>query len=75
MNPIKELMSTHTTSQILHKLRRNYHDEDILILSSEVSRGTYEAFSSIINKEVSSNRYASEEREVQESEKDYYEQD
>ena len=72
MNPIKELMSTHTTSQILHKLRRNYHDEDILILSSEVSRGTYEAFSSIINKQVVA-KYEAEEREIIEDEKDYYE--
>ena len=73
MNPIKELMSTHTTSQMLYKLRKNYHDEDILILSSEVSKGMYEAFSSIINKQVSSSRYESEEREVTESERDYYE--
>ena len=73
MNPIKELMSTHTTSQMLYKLRKNYHDEDILILSSKVSKGMYEAFSSIINKQVSSSRYESEEREVTESEKDYYE--
>lgn len=72
MNPIKELMSTHTTSQILHKLRKNYHDEDILILSSEVSRGTYEAFSSIINKQVVA-KYEAEEREVTEDAKDYYE--
>jgi hypothetical protein len=67
MNPIKELMSTHTTSQMLYKLRKNYYDEDILILSYQISRGTYEAFSAIINKEVSSNRYSSEMREVEET--------
>jgi coproporphyrinogen III oxidase len=72
MNPIKELMSTHTTSQMLYKLRKNYNDKDILNLSSEVSRGMYEAFSSIMNNQLVTS-YGSEEREVTESEKDYYE--
>lgn len=65
-------MSTHTTSQMLYKLRKNYHDDEILLMAGQVSRGIYDSFYSIINKEVCSD-YSSEDREVTESEKDYYE--
>lgn len=73
MNIIKEMSSTHTTAHMLKKLRKSHSDEDILLIASECGRGTHEAVSAILNKEVASCRYSAEEREVIESEKDYYE--
>ena len=72
MNIIKEMSSTHTTAQIIKKLRKEHSDADILLIAYECGRGTYEAVSSIINKEVVA-KYEAEEREVIEDEKDYYE--
>ena len=67
MNALKQLLQDHTTSQMVYKLRKNYYDEDILIMASECSKGVYDAVSSIMNKQVSSTRYSSEEREVTET--------
>lgn len=67
MNIIKEMSSTHTTAQMLKKLRKTHSDADILLIAHQCSRGIYDAVSSIINKEVSSSRYSSEEREIEEN--------
>lgn len=63
---IKTMSSTMTTSQMLRILRDNYSDDNILLMAREVSKGIYYAFYSIINKEVASDRYSSENREVME---------
>ena len=67
MNALKQLLQDHTTSQIVRKLRNDYHDYEILAMASECSKGVCDAVSSIINKQVSSTRYSSEEREVTET--------
>ena len=64
---IKSMSSSHTTAQMLKILRSHFSDDNILLMAREVSRGTYEAFSAIINKEVSGS-YSSEEREKNEFE-------
>ena len=66
------LFKTMTTAQSVMYLRKTHSDADILLIAYECGRGTYEAVSSIINKEVVA-KYESEEREIVESEKDYYE--
>ena len=62
-----------TTQQKLHKLRSSHNDSDILEALEYCSIGIRSSLSSLIGKEVSSNRYSSEEREILESDKDYYE--
>ena len=62
-----ELFRTLTTAQAVTRLRKTHSDKDILLIANELPRGIREAVNSIINKEVSSTRYSSEEREVTET--------
>lgn len=61
-----------TTAQKLHKLRKHNTDAYILQVLEYCSIGVRSSISSLINKDVVA-RYEAEEREVTESEKDYYE--
>lgn len=63
---MKDLFKTMTTAQAVSRLRKTHSDKDILLVASTLPRGLYDAVSSIINKEVSSTRYFSEEREQSE---------
>ena len=69
---IDEDMKLLTTSQKLHKLRKDYSDRDIIYSLSFCSRGNREAMMTLLDKSVVA-KYESEDREVSESEKDYYE--
>ena len=69
---IENDMKILTTSQKLHKLRKDYSDRDIIYSLSFCSRGNREAMMTLFDKSVVA-KYESEEREITESEKDYYE--
>lgn len=61
---IETEMKLLTTSQKLHKLRKSFNDSDILEALEYCSIGIRSSLSSLIDKEVSSTRYSSEEREI-----------
>ena len=61
-----------TTSQKLHKLQKYYSDRDIIHSLSFCYMGQREAMMTLFDKSVVA-KYESEEREVSEGEKDYYE--
>jgi hypothetical protein len=73
-NLAKEIMAMNllTTHQRLHKLRKNYSDTEIIEALEYCSIGVRSSITSLLNKDVVA-RYEAEEREVTESEKDYYE--
>lgn len=62
-----------TTAQAITKLRKTYSDKDIVLGAMGCPRGIREAINTILEKQVASDRYSSEDREVTESESDYYE--
>lgn len=60
---MQEMFRTMTTAQVLHKLRKDYSDKDIVIMAEQCDKGIYLAIESIIGKEVCAN-YSAEEREI-----------
>ena len=70
---IETMLRTMTTAQAVTRLRKTHSDKDIILGAMDCPRGIREAINTILEKQVASDRYSSEEREVTESEKDYYE--
>lgn len=65
MNTMQEMFKTMTTAQVLHKLRKEFSDKEIVQMAEQCTKGIYLCIESIIGKEVCAD-YSTEHREQSE---------
>lgn len=64
---IETMLQTMTTAQVVNKLRKTHSDKDIVLGAMDCPRGIREAINTILEKQVASDRYSSEMREVEDN--------
>lgn len=62
---MQKMFKTMTTAQVLHTLRKEFSDKEIVQMAEQCDKGIYLAISSVLGKEICAN-YSSEMREIME---------